>query len=460
MRGQMNDDERRQTQNARMLGLQGHQRRTTLLHHLARKWGPVELLDFDEGRRAKHCDDGVDRPVMIDRDQVPVVSGEILVRDEDVTTALRRIGDDYEDARERDSDATCCGVVTLRRLTRSRLRVQDAVDRLARKGVEAAPNHIAMMGGTDKGGVSPMLTDHPLKDGRTSVGKIMVVVIDTGYAQCVGTRTDHWLDGIGPDGPRDVDELDVYNTDLRRQKDKKLDLGAGHGTFVAGVIRQLAPKSDVRMIRALDTHGVGTETQLIKALCRAGDLLSKEGRGVINISLGMESHDGQEPLGLRCALDRLPPEVVVVAAAGNRPTGVPWWPAASKRVLGVASHGGVAERLRPSEWSNRGSWVDFSAWGEGVISTFVPGEETTDNDDDTPFPPDGDIFRGKNPCAMWTGTSFAAPQVTGLLAAALAASGRRQLTRAQAQKELQGLGTLTKNYGYVLDAPRLTALQP
>ena len=55
------------------------------------------------------------------------------------------------------------------------------------------------------------------------------------------------------------------------------------------------------------------------------------------------------------------------------------------------------------------AWVDFSTIGEGVRSTYVPGKESPTVDTDfEEFP--------KDAWALWSGTSFAAPQVAGAIA--------------------------------------------
>ncbi len=53
--------------------------------------------------------------------------------------------------------------------------------------------------------------------------------------------------------------------------------------------------------------------------------------------------------------------------------------------------------------------MDCSVVGEGVLSTFVAGDQSPDftNDPET-FPEDA--------FARWSGTSFAAPQVSGAIA--------------------------------------------
>ena len=120
------------------------------------------------------------------------------------------------------------------------------------------------------------------------------------------------------------------------------------------------------------------------------------------------------PVGLPRALDALfarHPDVVVVVAAGNSGSDVAPWPVAHPNVVAVAA---VAADGGPAPYSNRGTWVDFSAPADGVVSAYPPvaGQD------------EGDIGTG---FAAWTGTSFAAPQVVGVLAA-LIGDGRSDAT--------------------------------
>jgi subtilisin family serine protease len=453
-----NDEERCQLLREQLESLGSSEVRLTLLRHLAttrREAAHERDAGYDRREGYDPLDGGlrldpielVSAEDVDDQDPVPIVPGEVLVAADDVDRAADLLHTDFAPP----GRSACDGVYKLvRRPGPERARVPDALQRLTDEGIRVSANHVGMLGGTDKGGASPMNTDNPLAFGQTSTDGPLVVVIDTGLDKDARRRGDGWLDGVQPDNPRrDIDLLDVLDITGRVHPDGLLDLGAGHGTFVAGVIRQVSRNSNVVMLRALNTDGVGTEEMLAEAIGRAAVLFEQAGgHGVLNISLGMHTSDNQEPLAVRIALDQLPPEVLVVAAAGNRNTGVRWWPAASERVLGVASHQGDGA-LTPSTWSNFGPWVDFSARGDCVVSTFVEGTETSDNDPDTPYGPDADTFKGPNPCALWSGTSFATPQVAGALAKLLAANPT--LTRDEAQQQLQDQGQSVEGYGYRLD---------
>ena len=458
-----NDDDRCEHQRSQLNNLRCAPIRLALLRNLenrrqqatherdARRSTANAMTATDEGGiDLPH--DGMERPPLdlvlekrSDRDPVLIVRDQVLVESSQAEVAQRLLRDQYQ-----PSGRIIGGSVTrLVRVSTSPLSVPEAVFKLRENDVQASANHVAMLGGTDKSGATPEPTEHPLEYGRTSSHGTRVVVIDTGLDRGARERDDGWLDGVNAVAAQDIDLLDVVNAQGVVHADGLLDLGAGHGTFVAGIVRQVAPDADIRVLRALDTDGVGSEETIAEAIGRAVPLFEEtDGRGVLNLSLGMETLDGQEPVALRLALDQLPPDVLVVAAAGNAASGIRLWPAASKRVIAVGSHCGDND-LTPSSWSNHGSWIDFSARGERIVSTFVAGEETPGTGaEDDPYDPDPDMFELPNPYALWTGTSFSTPQVTGRLANLLAE--RPDLTRAGAQRHLQDEGRFSADYGYRL----------
>ena len=267
-------------------------------------------------------------------------------------------------------------------------------------GVQATLNYVVPLGYVAKGegGFENSTVDPSYVGPGTAAGPgAKVAVIDTGASG--EARNDGWLQNL---------TLAAGGQDSLYQKGKKplLDFAAGHGTFVTGLIQQVAPTAQITTYGAVHSDGIGSELDIAAALLAA----ARGGAQVINLSLGTETVGDQPPVGIQVALEIMAEEhddVLLVAAAGNSGSIAPTWPAAFDQVVAVAS---LTSGLRGSAWSNRGDWVDCSAIGEGIVSTYVEGNE--DNAVDKTGP---DVF-GPSSWALGTGTSFAAPQVTGAIA--------------------------------------------
>jgi membrane-anchored mycosin MYCP len=150
--------------------------------------------------------------------------------------------------------------------------------------------------------------------------------------------------------------------------------------------------------------------------------LGRTGLDVLNLSMVCYSEDDQPPLTLAAAIDRLDPEILVVAAAGNhgceRPDEEPRsekdrrrpaWPAALDDVIavGAAKQDGTAAPFTPG----MAPWIDVLATGVDVESTYLRGLvkfDLTGKNHETR------LFEGS---ARWSGSSFAAALVSGAIAA-------------------------------------------
>lgn len=287
------------------------------------------------------------------------------------------------------------------------------------------PNHVLLGQPNLFGGpfdfASGALEPPPLHEGEYGKG-VVVGVVDTGLF-IKDQKVEHsFLAGnsVVADPGRDAEELNA------NPADENIDDAAGHGTFIAGVIRQHAPGARVAVAQGLSSDGVGDEVEVV---ARIAELYGRHKPDILNLSLGGYTEEGNPPWLLRNAIRALPPEVVVVAAAGNDSVQDPFWPAAMREVVAVGALDcteGPAPHSdpdrcgsQPASYSNRGWWVEASAVGDWV-STFV-----LEWDDPPLALPDGvtlpeRAFRG---WARWRGTSFAAPCVAGSLAAVMSAKG-------------------------------------
>jgi len=187
---------------------------------------------------------------------------------------------------------------------------------------------------------------------------------------------------------------------------------AGHGTFVAGVAACMAPSAAVAVVDHFSTSGAELEDVMIAKL---EDLVGQTpAPDVVNLSAGTYTRDNWSSLGFE-AFQRSHPDVVLVAAAGNDATDRPFYPAAYDWVVSVGALG--PDQAHRAWFSNYGDWVKVYALGEGHVNAYATGEYTYR---EPPKMPAVQNFAGM---ARWSGTSFAAPLVAGLIAARMARTG-------------------------------------
>jgi len=275
--------------------------------------------------------------------------------------------------------------------------------RLRAQGIAAALNVIAPLGYVIKADDYPFVTQPLAPASAVAPAAVRVALVDTGIA--AGPRPDGWLTGAVV-GPGHVDPLDVLPAAGR------LDWGAGHGTFTAGIVQRVAPRCEIVAYRFTRSDGLGTDQDVADMLLQAASDAHQAGvPTVINASLGTPAVDGVPPLAMRAAVEFIGanyPGVLIVAAAGNMGSAEPVYPAAFDGVVAV---GALTNDLQPAPFSSYGSWLQCSTVGVGVVSTFAPGvspPEPTPNHPDQAF--------GANGWGMWSGTSFSAPQISGAIA--------------------------------------------
>lgn len=268
----------------------------------------------------------------------------------------------------------------------------------------------------------PIKTTHELPSelpDPTTDEPVRVGLIDTGVA-------DHdWLRG------RIEKRYDRDDEVLKRDKDGAVLHGFGHGTFAASQICRHAPDATVVARRAVDRDGAIDDLTLARALLDLGDLQGPDKIDVLSLSMsGHTPGDGGllatgEALRQLFEMNR---ELVVVVAAGNHASDRPTYPGAAKRVIAVGASDGHGQR---AYFTNFGPWVDASLKGIGVEGAFPKEKNVLWPHTSGPR----DYSCG---FATWSGTSFTAPQVAGMIAQKLA--GPNASTARDAVSDLIGNG--------------------
>ncbi len=172
--------------------------------------------------------------------------------------------------------------------------------------------------------------------------------------------------------------------------------GDWHGTAVLSVLAGnassstpgLIPDADFYLASTFRADAQGNAAADTISVLRALAWLDKRDVNVVNMSFS-GPHNDQIELAIAAMAAK---GVVFVAAAGNRgPSAPPSYPAAYPQVVAVTA---VGKKLNSYLHANRGGYVDVAAPGVQVLTALPEGRQG---------------FR--------TGTSFAAPFITGLLAA-------------------------------------------
>lgn len=281
------------------------------------------------------------------------------------------------------------------------------------------PHHVLAGTGHARGiSVGPPVPAGPLNDvlrGNEALpgDGVTVAVLDTGLIRPAPDWFGGCIDVMR--GADDIERLDFDPSAVGAAR--RLRSHAGHGTFVAGIIRQHAPGARILMRKVLDERGTVTDHDLADALRELVDTKVQ----LVNLSLGGYGHDaGGLPL-TEAAIETLRvkrPDLVIVAGAGNDGVEQQFYPAALKDVIGVAA---LDEHGRRACFSNHGPWVNAAAAGVRAVSAFVEVEDVTLWPAAAPDclgegDPGEVSFHG---FAAWSGTSAAAPRVTGAIAAAI-----------------------------------------
>ncbi|HEX9041776.1 MAG TPA: S8/S53 family peptidase [Trebonia sp.] len=254
---------------------------------------------------------------------------------------------------------------------------------------------------------------------------VSVSIVDTGLLPGTATTAHSWLAGVT--GTLE----DPYYPGTRQ-----ILPYAGHGTFVAGCLRCMAPKAEVLVVQGFDS-GTGKfesdlEPVLEAALDPAPDIFVFTFVSATRKDLSLKTFDDLYDRRIRHILG-----LVVIVPAGNDGTSRQMWPAAYPWTVSVGALS--ASWRHRAHFSNYGAWVDVYTPGEDLINAFAVGDYVCTE------PPIG-AQRFFDGMAMWSGTSFSTPVFAGLVAARMSGSGEdgRQAAAALLQlarsQEVPGIG--------------------
>jgi len=284
-----------------------------------------------------------------------------------------------------------------------------------------------------------------------------VAVLDSGAGEHPWLL-DSFVEDPLPDAAREL--WDLSSGVLPRQ--------VGHGTFVCGVVLQYAPAAKLLPRRVIDMHGDAFDEDLARVVRS----LIPQNPDVVNLSLGPTPADekGETDEGVAhtmAALAELQREcgTVVVSAAGDISEELPGELLAPPGPLTLIV--GALDLSGQPAWFSGAKPVTMWAPGVDVLSSFVhhsgpvslthPGdhehahERTKDHADDHADNHADNHAEGQEPSeqppapfvgwARWNGTSFAAPAVSGAIAAEISAlagdvggSDRRELRARAVQR--------------------------
>ncbi len=263
----------------------------------------------------------------------------------------------------------------------------------------------------------------------------------------------------------------------------EFDRLAGHGTFIAGLVRQTAPSARLQSQAIMTSDGLAAEDDVLELL---QDLLDDQLKAlatndaasivdVLTLSFGCYHEDladeDSDPSGLTATnfatilRDLGKVGILIVAGAGNDATSRPFLPAAfagstdtGSGALPLVSVGSLnPNQSKVSLFSNSGTWVTTYRHGAAIVSTLprkqnassqasadvagidtLPGAEQQGVIAGTaPRPPDRatiDLDDYTSGFGVWSGTSFAAPVLAGQLAHAISMLGSEATDLTSMQK--------------------------
>ncbi len=276
---------------------------------------------------------------------------------------------------------------------------------------------------------------------RGEKNPVVVAFIDSGldFSHPEIAKKNVWINekeiaGNGVDDDKNGYVDDVIGWNFMEGNNNPWD-NDGHGTFTAGIVAATINNAQgiaginqgvkIMPLRALNFLGRGNISHIIRAIVYAAD----NGARIINLSV--EQEEIAKSRALQQAVDYAYKRgVLMIVAAGNqgRDTAAVS-PSGLKRVITVAATDTNDKRLGFSNW---GKFVKIAAPGEKILSLRARRTDLLLTAGGKDYKP-GQAFVG-DLCYRATGTSFAAPFVTGVASLILAKNPK--LTPQQVERML------------------------
>ncbi len=318
----------------------------------------VEIQIFETGKRSRMRPLGPDGDLLIARNPK---DGSFFVRDE----LLLRLGPGASPEEIEQLVHRIGGTIIARHegtnVVRVRLPENTDVPRLSEalsqeNGIARAEPNFAYPISLPYKGLSPVPVDFPNPPPLDPDDGVPIAVLDSGLMPGAGLED------------RILASLDAVNPG------NMLTDGLGHGTqmslVASGLISPLgidpadASANPLIPIRAFDDNGMTSNFNLMRSI----DFAIQNGARVMSLSWGTETESRFLEDAMAYAEAN---NLLVVASAGNQPTGKPVYPAAYPSVLGVG-----AEKPDGSPWekSNFGDFVSLAAPGFAHMPVGYRGE--------------------------------------------------------------------------------------
>lgn len=265
----------------------------------------------------------------------------------------------------------------------------------------------------------------PNRDPDCTGAGVRVCVVDTGLDLDLVARQP-WLKGVTGD-PEMVDP-------------HALGHYTGHGTFIAGIVRMMAPEAEVIVRGFLPTGGAVYESAIVGKL----DEALNDMPDIISLSAGCTTRENLNLMSFEVFYEsrlRHYKGTVLVAAAGNDGNRGPFWPATFPWTVSV---GALDQAGNRATFTNFGSWVDVYARGVDIVNAYPAGSYTYI---EPPNAPGSHTFDG---LASWSGTSFSTPLVAGLIAARMSVTGESGRVAADALLRVAA-GKARPRVGWILE---------